>query len=68
MRCGTRVWSKYLSKYNLKIYIATRESCGRNLNFGEILNMIENLWEFMKRKIHRKPNTGQTLIQAVQEM
>jgi transposase len=32
------------------------------------LNMIENLWEFMKRKIHRKPNTGQTLIQGVQEM
>jgi transposase len=32
------------------------------------LNMIENLWEIMKRKIHRKPYTGQTLIQAVQEM
>jgi transposase len=32
------------------------------------LNMIENLWEIMKRKIHRKSYTGQTLIQAVQEM
>jgi transposase len=32
------------------------------------LNIIENLWEIMKRKIHRKSYTGQTLIQAVQEM
>jgi hypothetical protein len=30
MLCGTRAWSKYLSKCNLKIYIVTRESCGRN--------------------------------------
>jgi transposase len=33
------------------------------------LNIIENLWGVMKRKIHRKPYTGQeTLIEAVQEL
>jgi hypothetical protein len=37
MLYATRAWSKYLSKRNLKIKIGTRESGGRNLNFGEIL-------------------------------
>jgi hypothetical protein len=43
MLCGTRACCKYLSKYNLKIWIATRKSRGRNLNFGEILNFFHRV-------------------------
>jgi hypothetical protein len=37
MLYGTSMYNKYLSKYKWEIYIAKRESRGRNLNFSEIL-------------------------------
>jgi hypothetical protein len=43
MLCGTSMYNKYLSNFNLKIYIAKQESRGRNLNFGEILNFFHRV-------------------------
>jgi hypothetical protein len=43
MLCGTSVYSKYLLKYNIKIYLAKQQSRGRILNFSEILNFFHRV-------------------------
>jgi hypothetical protein len=44
MLCGTSMYNKYLSTFNLKTKIAKQERCGRNLNLGEIFNFFHWYW------------------------